>query len=519
MKIKLSSIMITIIAVFTTFVLTCFLSSCLIKHQIPLGNKPTKEFTSSPYLQDDAVFSGNSLLNLSGKTDAGVVMVATLYDSRNALVNQTYCYADQDGNWQLNIITPNISNKSYSLTLADGMNLYHQTYNNLRFGNVWLFIGDEFANYEYNDESNTITDIISDSSKDENVIDYNKMFYYQNKWVATNPEISQFGQTFLDQLYNKVKNPVALVFASAQDPLIYEWLSREEIVTNDTLKTYLDQENLYKAEGEQLELGDMSYLYENVLMSIKGMSYNNILVSQGSADLAKEKEAVEENQENFGNIYFRFYYSFLTQIEKMFEVGNKIYLLQETSNYYKNTVVLRGIQSRIANYFGDCEIIPTYDLIIVKDLISNIYYNRDNIATLTTDEETNLIVIGLDYDALSKRIITYLNEKSAPRLNDVVQDHTNNVIRLVFVNVSQFDEKDLLKGLVFYDENHEIVDLSYEVVNNEIIISLVTFNETNEEQIVKLSMIAYGQNNFILDCNLACKEQGVIPFVINFNNN
>lgn len=38
--------------------------------------------------------------------------------------------------------------KSYTLKIYDSAEVYHETFTNIRFGEVWMIIGDEFKNIE-----------------------------------------------------------------------------------------------------------------------------------------------------------------------------------------------------------------------------------------------------------------------------------------------------------------------------------------------------------------------------------
>ena len=49
----------------------------------------------------------------------------------------------------------------------------------------------------------------------------------------------------------------------------------------------------------------MSYLFEKYLNSLKGMSYANIIINQGLADLEDANQENHYTKKNFLNVYIR----------------------------------------------------------------------------------------------------------------------------------------------------------------------------------------------------------------------
>ena len=108
---------IQIVLFISIFTICLFISGCVHRVKIPIGERPTEKFTVVEYIKDDAIFQAASSLKISGKSNSGVVIVATLYDSKNLIVNQVYCNTDNNGNWDLNLATPDASMKSYTLNI------------------------------------------------------------------------------------------------------------------------------------------------------------------------------------------------------------------------------------------------------------------------------------------------------------------------------------------------------------------------------------------------------------------
>ena len=69
------------------------LVACVQPIQSPIGKNPTKPFIlTDQYLTDGAFFQQKENLVISGTSEEGVVIVATLYDENNRLIDQNYTY-------------------------------------------------------------------------------------------------------------------------------------------------------------------------------------------------------------------------------------------------------------------------------------------------------------------------------------------------------------------------------------------------------------------------------------------
>ena len=293
------------IILFISILTIClFISGCVHRVKIPIGERPTEKFTVVEYIQDDAIFQAASSLKISGKSNSGVVIVATLYDSKNLMVNQVYCNTDNNGNWNLNLDTPDATMKSYTLKIYDSAEVYHETFTNIRFGEVWMIIGDEFKNIEIPKKDENIEEQKTISSLD-GPIDYMLMFYQNNQWFPAQFELSNFGYQLINQIKSTFntwnRHPIAIVFATSNDTNIYQWLSREIIESRKVIKDYLVSEGLYTDATNLVENG-MSYLFEKYLNNLRGMSYANIIINQGLADLNDANNGSHYTKDNFSNV-------------------------------------------------------------------------------------------------------------------------------------------------------------------------------------------------------------------------
>lgn len=275
----------------------------------------------------------------------------------------------------------------------------------------------------------------------------------------------------------------------------------------------------------------MSYLFEKYLNNLRGMSYANIIINQGLADLNDANNGSHYTKDNFSNVYSHMLYTFLSELDVKFLIENKIFYIQEGIDTIENSNILRKIQSSTCNYYNKCEIIPTYDLALIYDRINDRYLESDEI---DLDNISELDILGIDYLRLSKRIYQFsINSYSAPTLKNTVKEYENNGsvvrIKLIFENVNIFDNYETINGLKFYDLEGNEVELEYTIDYNEIIINLLKIEKVDEKsdvlldrmgtileekKYIELSKICYAQESFIYGNNLSSDRIGVIPFEV-----
>lgn len=235
--------------------------------------------------------------------------------------------------------------------------------------------------------------------------------------VSAQFELSNFGYQLINQIKSTFntwnRHPIAIVFATSNDTNIYQWLSREIIESRKVIKDYLVSEGLYTDATNLVENG-MSYLFEKYLNNLRGMSYANIIINQGLADLNDANNGSHYTKDNFSNVYSQMLYTFLSELDVKFLIENKIFYIQEGTDTIENSNILRKIQSSTCNYYNKCEIIPTYDLPLIYDRINDRYLESDEI---DLDNISELDILGIDYLRLSKRIYQFsINSYSAPTL-------------------------------------------------------------------------------------------------------
>lgn len=495
-----------------TLILTLSCTSCINRVIIPVGNDATKDFTVDEHIVDNAIYQANSSLMISGKAENGVVITIKLLDSRGSKVEQSYSITDNNGEWNVNINTPKISDKSYTLKISDSKEKFKKEYKNIRFGEVWLVAGDEIKSPNF--------DVEKEKSE---ILDDNKMFFIDGKWQKASFELSAFGMELIRALgeNNKtfVKNPIGIVFATSSEiSNVYTWLSKEIIDSRNAIKKYLENNELYKNDLSNIKENDMSYFYETKLKKIEKLSFNKIIWNQGLKDYLDFNDITSR----FEFEYSQLVYTLFTEFERMYPTNSGIMVIQESSNFIRGTEKLRKVQSSICDYFTKCKIVTTYDLNIVVEKDTDKVITKELVSDY---EQETLDIRGLDLELLANRIVFLSNEENkVATIHNVLQvyneDKLITSIKLIFDNNVRFDRNDneIISGLEFINEKGELIELKYEFVDNQIIIYLTEEVPTYQEhtdttvKIYQISKIAYAQNDFIYDNNIYAFGIAINPF-------
>lgn len=511
-------------------VLTLMLTGCIKQVTIPIGKVPTEKFQVVEYINDDAVYQASSSIVVRGKSEPGVIIVVKILDNKNNVQSMAYSDTDLLGTWSIKMQTPSASQEAYAIKISDSTDKYHEIYNNIRFGETMLMLGDDLL-------TSTIDYEISDEEQYEEEIDYNKMFYIDGKWIQAESRISEFGYQLLQKTYYNYKswnkNPVAMVFATVDSSNIFEWLSPKIINSRKILKESLINKGKYISDFENIEKNDMSYCYKTRIEPIIGMNFSNIILNQGMKDITDYNNN-EFYSTDFSELYFQMLYNFISQIESQFIISDKILIIQAHSSFEENWEILRSIQSNLSNYYNRCEIIPTYDLTFVYDSV-----NEEIVEPIFDDEiDLNKLEIkGINLDLIIDRVYRVSNNLlTITSLVNCVQIYNEEKeveqIKLIFDNELSFDQKTDIYGLVFYDkENNLLEDVKYQITDDGIIIDLhktilvpvenddesssddeIIFEE--QEILIEIGRICYAYENFNYFSNLTVGDVVVDPFEI-----
>ena len=513
------------ISIILILLLSVLIYGCNNHIEIPNGVTPVKEFTVSKYLDNNAIFKANSNFSLSGTSEKDVVIICTIKSSKDNIVNQSYAYTDEFGNWELTMEAPKSSNKEYVIEVKDSTNKYVKTYSNIRFGESWLIIGDDIKGEILNEPENLFTEKFINND--------NFMVYQSEKWHQLTDCGNDFAKYLILQLANEQtglnSHPVSVVIATSEEATnAYQWIERDSIDSHLPLKNFLQNQSLYKDKNQVLTKNDMSYYAETYLKNINDLEFNNIIWNQGIKDFLDYNE---NSLYSFDTIYRDLLFNVMLQFEQYFESSERFYVLQESSNFISQSNILRNVQNNICNYYSQCQIIPTYDLCIVKDVISNKVVEHSDI---DNNHLENYLVAGIEYDKLVDRILqNSFDDRIIPVLQNIVKslDEDKNIInlRLIFNSSVEFTpiKDNRISGLSILDEDSNIIDAAIEIIDNEIIIDLSVekeiidgYNDLGEPiyktivEYLKPKYILYAQEEFIYNNNLFVEGIPVVPFSI-----
>ena len=205
----------------------CFtLCSCEepVRIEIPVGEKITEDFKVNSYFNDNAIIEASSSINIVGVSEEGVVMIASVYDNKGKLVSQNYGIAGLDNTFSITINTPSASTKEYKLEIKDSFDTYIHTYNNIKFGEVWLI------------NTNELTEV--DEVSDNNIKHKNIGYYYVNKEVSsweTNENVSSYIKKLAEKIYQQHESlisndvPIGIIVLDSEKSNLYEWVSKNNL--------------------------------------------------------------------------------------------------------------------------------------------------------------------------------------------------------------------------------------------------------------------------------------------------
>ena len=179
------------------FVLILFLVACNRPDpdidNVDKGITPTHDFTVCDYLKDNAVFLQNKEFVISGKSENGVLLKIDIFDQNGSLINTASDIADNSGEFSLKIVAPNGSFAKHKIVISDSVHTHE--YNNILFGEVWLYAGEQLnETVEVNETYN----------------EFVRIFNYENNaysWSTFDELSSAYGiaYKFGDELQKKVK--------------------------------------------------------------------------------------------------------------------------------------------------------------------------------------------------------------------------------------------------------------------------------------------------------------------------
>lgn len=498
-----------ILNVFTLLLIILFFTSCKEQTINKEDVKPTKEFVVSTFIADDQVLLENSELVLSGTSEPGIVIEATIFDENNKVVSSDKAISDNNtAKWSLSLKTPKGNFKKYTIEIKDSYGMFIKTYKNVMFGKLWMLIGDGIIYDELNleekknDEENIVNSYISYLHVIENNL----------KWInnsENNVLVSKFEQEFADKLVDEYKMPVGIVNFTFNNTNIESFLSQKSINDVSRLKEYLEVENKYIDNPNNIS--DMCYIYNNYLSKFNGISFDGVLFNHYVDNLDKL------HSDSFSDFYFN---SLMVLVEDLHKNLNnaRIYFLGASSSNNDVICKLRNIQNSVTNYFSYVSLIPTFDLNLFDETnIFNIELNSlvkrvfdcitlefkfskyANLVYVTNEEE---VVTKIKVEFSSTEFIEILSQKN------IMNNELEN-IEIKYLDIYYEDKK--LEKVYTLENNFLVINLEYEVKEEIDGVEVITTKVYEKEKIT----ISYGQYGNLLDYNFINDEDlPIIPFKI-----
>lgn len=454
-----------------------FLVGCKIT-DIPIPNpgpKPTKPFIVDDYYQSNAIIQQKKDFKLTGTSEPGVVLKASLYNSKNRLIDQNYGVVLPDETWKITLEAPVASFETYRIEICDMDLLYQVDLDNLLFGEVWLLIGEGFIN-----QSGTLQQPYDSSLR-----------FFEQKiesgvWLKEDiTKINLFSYHFALKIRQAYNLPVGIILAQVGSAHLDAWLNPKlienpsifnftELVTRDVFEPYDKQ----------------SFLYQQKIEPISKVNINGVIFHQGITDILDKIVNPK--------LYFQLYAKTLTHLmEDLFHLfldEAEFYLIQEPSADIDNIVYLRNAQATGSFYYTYTTIIPTYDFIDDNGL---------------SQEDIMLIA---ERTSLSARTKTYRerNNYLAPVYTNLII--SKNKIEIEFTNITRFDKINVIETLIIKDIFDEVMDdVKIEFDKNWLVINF----EPHLYDLV--GSISYAMEKDATTANLKSNGIPTIPFKIIIN--
>lgn len=494
------------------FVFSFALISCEKKIDLPNTEvEIVNDFTINESIQNNSLYQQNSVLTIYGESEQGVVIVAKLLDSRNSIVSQNFATVDEKGKYVIELPTPRGSKHSYTLIVNDKNDKFVHQFDNIRFGEVFLVLGDDFLTNPVTEEIDQ--DTLEALSEDLFIYDYK---VENGSWIVEYDvnDLTDFIWKYYNLIKNRYSCPIGFMKIIETKTYIEEWISERDIKNNSTVKQYLENNGRY-FEGTY-ELGQMSYLFNKGIKKLSNLSFNTIIVNQGLYDLQRINQGQELSKlgdkfiEKEVKMYTQMHYMLLRTLNTSFVNCQKIALIQKGSIDVSNVGLIRNAEDKSCNYFSKVSLIPIYDLVETEsDFEENIHYvtSIDNIVKRLYN-----IIIG------KKKVSGYGNLIKE-------YDDENRLIRLtiefsetVYLKINTDQITQMIEGLVIYDLDGSIINPYVKNIYNKIVIDLEieNNNQSLEVEYYEIAKIEYAQSQIITTVGIRnIDEIPIIPFVIN----
>lgn len=329
------------------------------------------------------VLQQNAKVTLSGLADTGSEVTLKL---DGEVIGRDK--AKEDGTWSIGFTSGKASFDPHTLSVSDGKNT--ETFENVRFGEVWLAIGqsnmdfqlrgseggDDFAQRNGNNKGisylmlKPLERLEDYAWSVENLEKANDLDFNHGAWEVSTPErareFSAIGFGFGVDLEKELGVPVGIMqFAIGGSPLM-SWISRESLESDPMYHTAFNGwtnkdfimkwcRNLAKNNLKNTDFPyqrhpyDPSYNYEAGLMQFQGLPIAGALWYQGESDT--------ENAELHNRMFPLFYHD----LQELFGEGLHLLMVQLSSLERPSFPRFRDAQRLLADQFPNVDLAISYD--------------------------------------------------------------------------------------------------------------------------------------------------------------
>ena len=274
-----------VIALILLLILSFFIVSCDKNSTSNTVKEINKSFVLDDSIKSNYIYQHSSLLKISGQCEPGGKLFVNLYSKWGISVSNDSCIVDENGEFLMEIKTPNGSFDKYTIVIKDYHEKYVQKFEDILFGEITLLLGDHLIN-------ESVVDAIDDSFDEEFLTN---VFYMdktndEKSWknVESLDELNSFSY-YLSSIFNntlKYRNmPIGFINVLYDETTIEQWISLEDVNSNESIKNYLIETSQYFENP--YHNGQMSFIYNHIIDYLFDYSFGNIVYSSGVNDFIR----------------------------------------------------------------------------------------------------------------------------------------------------------------------------------------------------------------------------------------
>ncbi len=498
---------------FILLLTSCFNNNPII---VPGGEIPTKQFEVDTIINDNMVFEEKSNLTIEGTAEANVSIKLELINKNNKIITVKEVLTDENNlKWSISFETPKGSFDKYQIKISDSYGKFSKKYENIKFGHVYMFVGDGYLATSITDnQDESYSEFLKGLKANDNIVfiannlDGAKYLNSDEDYESLNELIARFGS----EIYNANHLPTGVYISCFENTYLHEWLFKDTIDNHTLIESFLKSNNSYVDNPQSI--GDMCYLGEHIIRRLKGISFSNIIWSQGQQEIDSFMD------KNYVSNYFQMLYALFSSWRDFFG-SLKISLLQYANDNSEYVINLRKVQETVADYYKFINIIPTFDL------SDNFETNQFKLDYVKLSRRIKDVI--KDYKLVSKFDNLVLELDAEKEVVTEIQIEFNNTDR-IFVELN--DDSNLINFFKVYyqDDNGDnvLLDIAPMIKDNFIIISLVYTEEVfDDENNITIIEHVYDKSRIRIEYGYECdlskanlfNESGIplLPFSIDID--